>query len=143
VSYSLTQAIQDLHVRFDLPPATLDVAQDLRDIAPNPGLVVRRRILAGWYGDAIDHYLSAVRRAAAALSWCDACGEVIVDAYSTDDEICGGGDGPGFFLHSTCGAVCASRSLEDRREIYQGGRHRGRHRVNYLLRKTREDEAGE
>ena len=125
MSYTLSHAIHDLHALFDLPPATLDVAQDVRDVAHNPELVARRRVMAGWYDDdAIDNYLDAVRRAALALSWCDACGEVILDEHHTDDEICGNGDVPGFFLHSTCGAVCAGRCVEARWEIYQAGRRR-------------------
>jgi hypothetical protein len=34
VSYSLAQAIHELHEQFALPPATLDVAQDLRPRGP-------------------------------------------------------------------------------------------------------------
>lgn len=122
---TLSRAIHDLHEHFDSPPATLDVASDIRDVAHNPDLVARRRILAGWYDDdAIDAYLDAIRRWALSLPWCDACGEVILDAYHTDDEICGNGDVPGFCLHSTCGAVCAGRCVEARWEIYQAGRRR-------------------
>lgn len=141
MTYSLSHAIHDLHALFGAPPATLDVAQDLRDIAHNPELVARRRILAGWYDDdAIYDYIDAIRRAALRLSWCDACGEVILDNYHTDDEICGNGDGPGFYLHSTCGAICADRCVESRWAIYQVGRRRA-----YSIRCQigRELEAGE
>lgn len=124
MSYSLAQAIYDLHAEFDLPPAALDVTQDVRDIAKNWELVARRRVMAGWYGDTTDHYLDAVRRVALRLPWCDACGEVILDEHHTDDEVCTNTDGPGFFLHSTCGAICAARSLDDRRDIYRSGRRR-------------------
>ncbi len=40
---------------------------------------------------------------------CDACGKVAGDDHYTDDEVCDGGDGPGFFL-------CTRRSCMARRD---------------------------
>ena len=57
---------------------------------------------------------------------CDACGEFCLspDSYETDDEVCKGSDGPGFFL---CGRDKCSRKLEGldanaRRKHYAGQR---------------------
>lgn len=51
---------------------------------------------------------------------CDACGRPVGASYFTDDEVCGGGDGPGFYL---CGRrPCAARydglDVEARRELF-------------------------
>lgn len=52
---------------------------------------------------------------------CDACGKPVGADYYTDDEVCGGGDGPGFYL---CGrAACVRRrdmpSVDQRRALYE------------------------
>jgi hypothetical protein len=57
---------------------------------------------------------------------CDACCKPITTAtggHFTDIEVCGGGDGPGFFL---CGRerCCKRRNvdIDDRRAMYTAGR---------------------
>lgn len=52
---------------------------------------------------------------------CDACAKPIHGTHYTDDAVCGGGDGPGFFL---CGRVrCSKRyenmSVEERRAFFK------------------------
>ena len=59
---------------------------------------------------------------------CDGCGKPTGRDYFTDDEVCGGSDGPGFYL---CGRkrCCAKRehlSVEARRELYTRVREEGR-----------------
>lgn len=52
---------------------------------------------------------------------CDACGKPIHGDYGTDDEVCQGGDGPGFFLcnRDECMPNFASMSVEERRALYK------------------------
>lgn len=56
---------------------------------------------------------------------CDACGKPCTGEHFTDDEVCGGSDGPGFYL---CGRVrCIAKrpdGLEDRRTYYTAQRAR-------------------
>jgi hypothetical protein len=55
---------------------------------------------------------------------CDGCGKPVGKTYLTDDEVCGLGDGPGFYICTR--ARCASRldrlTVEQRREIYTAQR---------------------
>lgn len=51
---------------------------------------------------------------------CDACGKPVGTEYLTDDEVCGGGDGPGFFLCSRV-RCCNKRdplTVDQRRALY-------------------------
>lgn len=54
---------------------------------------------------------------------CDACGKPVGTNYYTDDEVCEGSDGPGFFL---CDRVrCMAKRdlpLEGRRALYEAQR---------------------
>lgn len=50
---------------------------------------------------------------------CDACGKPCGTAYFTDDEVCGGTDGPGFFLYERRSCIVArSLPVEERRALY-------------------------
>lgn len=51
---------------------------------------------------------------------CDLCGKPIHGEYGTDAEVCGGGDGPGFFLcgRKACLAAIRSSTVEQRRAMY-------------------------
>lgn len=58
---------------------------------------------------------------------CDACGKPCGTEYGTDDEVCAGGDGPGFYLCSRL--RCARRrggTVEERRAHYAAQRERNR-----------------
>lgn len=58
---------------------------------------------------------------------CDACGGGIgTDSYCTDDDVCGGTDGPGFFLcgKRRCVATYEHLSVEERRTLYTAQRAR-------------------
>jgi hypothetical protein len=62
---------------------------------------------------------------------CDACGKPVTGAHLTDDEVCGGSDGPGFYLCSR--KRCAAKipdGLEDRRAYYTAQRE-----CNYAARR--------
>lgn len=50
---------------------------------------------------------------------CDACGQPIHGAQTSDDEVCGSGDGPGFLLceRKRCEGK-RPESVEGRREMY-------------------------
>lgn len=53
---------------------------------------------------------------------CDACGLPIdEEKYATDDEVCEGGDGPGFFLceRTECLAKHVAMTLEERRAYFR------------------------
>ena len=55
---------------------------------------------------------------------CDGCGKPVGTAYFTDDEVCGVGDGPGFYV---CERKCCSKKLngldiEARRAVYTATR---------------------
>jgi hypothetical protein len=52
---------------------------------------------------------------------CDACGLPIGDRGCTDDEVCQGGDGPGFYLCSRkkCVATYSGKTVEERRALYR------------------------
>ncbi len=60
---------------------------------------------------------------------CDACGKVAGENYATDDEVCGGTDGPGFFLCSR--PACTSKVPEGPEE----------RRVYYTAQRTKNDAA--
>ena len=62
---------------------------------------------------------------------CDCCSKVIARGrdgleHGTDDEVCGAGDGPGFYLCTRvrCGAKYDGRTIEERRAIFTAGRAR-------------------
>lgn len=61
---------------------------------------------------------------------CDVCALPVeldedgLDTYHTDDEVCGGGDGPGFYLHGSCGRACCDEPVEVRRALYSTGREK-------------------
>lgn len=52
---------------------------------------------------------------------CDACGKPVGTAYYTDDEVCGGGDGPGFYLceRKRCGEKLRGLTVDERRTVYE------------------------
>lgn len=62
------------------------------------------------------------------LQLCDGCGVSFdcdePDAHYTDDEVCDGGDGPGFFLCSKCGNATSGLGIEARRTLYTEQRER-------------------
>lgn len=51
---------------------------------------------------------------------CDGCGKPVGTGYFTDDEVCGGGDGPGFYLceRKRCVTRLQPLGVEDRRRLY-------------------------
>lgn len=52
---------------------------------------------------------------------CDCCGKPVKPAgHVTDDEVCAGGDGPGFYLchRARCGKKYEALSIEQRRELF-------------------------
>lgn len=56
---------------------------------------------------------------------CDFCGgSVGNNAYLSDDAVCAGGDGPGFYLcaRKACTTACGKLSLETRRALYTAQR---------------------
>jgi hypothetical protein len=56
---------------------------------------------------------------------CDACGKNAgYPNHNTDDEVCGNGDGPGFFLcnRKTCGKRYENLGVEDRRTLFAAQR---------------------
>lgn len=60
---------------------------------------------------------------------CDGCGKPVGTNYFTDDEVCQGGDGPGFFLceRKRCPAVKLQTSdVETRRAHYTATRAKAR-----------------
>jgi hypothetical protein len=54
------------------------------------------------------------------VALCDICGKGTGADYCTDDEVCQGSDGPGFYLctRKRCGSKIEGLSIEQRREIY-------------------------
>jgi hypothetical protein len=52
---------------------------------------------------------------------CDACGKPVGTNYYTDDEVCSGSDGPGFYLceRKRCGASLEGLDVVSRRSIYE------------------------
>jgi hypothetical protein len=50
---------------------------------------------------------------------CDACGKPITGDHVTDEEVCGGNDGPGFYLceRKRCEAM-RPETVEGRRDLY-------------------------
>ena len=62
----------------------------------------------------------------AATTPCDACGKPVGTNYYTDGEVCGNGDGPGFYLceRLRCIARRTDLDVEQRRALYT--RMRGR-----------------
>ncbi len=55
---------------------------------------------------------------------CDGCGKPCGTAYFTDDEVCGGSDGPGFYLceRKRCMAARDDKSVDERRALYAAQR---------------------
>lgn len=55
---------------------------------------------------------------------CDCCGRPVGSAYFTDDEVCGTGDGPGFYVceRKSCVKLRAGKTVEERRAIYTATR---------------------
>lgn len=52
---------------------------------------------------------------------CDGCGKPVGTNYFTDDEVCGGGDGPGFYLceRAQCAKSREGLGIEERRALYE------------------------
>jgi len=59
---------------------------------------------------------------------CDLCGKPVGTDYMTDGEVCGTGDGPGFYLceRRRCVAARAGLSVETRRAAYEARRFENR-----------------
>jgi len=57
---------------------------------------------------------------------CDACGKSIGKDRCTDGEVCGGGDGPGFYICSRvrCAARLNDLTVEQRRTLYTAQRNK-------------------
>lgn len=55
---------------------------------------------------------------------CDCCGKPTGREYATDDEVCNGGDGPGFYLCSRtrCIAKYEGLDVETRRKLFTESR---------------------
>lgn len=55
---------------------------------------------------------------------CDACGRPIGTEYMSDAEVCGGTDGPGFYLcqRVRCEKRRSALSIEERRALYTAQR---------------------
>ena len=55
---------------------------------------------------------------------CDCCGKPVGTAYYTDTDVCGGSDGPGFYLceRVRCMAKREGLSAEERRALYTATR---------------------
>lgn len=55
---------------------------------------------------------------------CDGCGKPAGTAWFTDEEVCGGSDGPGFYLcdRSACVARRDGLAVEQRRALYESTR---------------------
>jgi len=55
------------------------------------------------------------------MQLCDACGQRIRGVRCTDDEVCQGGDGPGFYLcdRKACRAQYQDKTIEERRTFYR------------------------
>lgn len=55
---------------------------------------------------------------------CDGCNKSTGHSYITDTEVCGGGDGPGFFLcdRARCTAKRDALDVEARRTLYTNTR---------------------
>lgn len=55
---------------------------------------------------------------------CDCCGKPCGRDHMTDDEVCGGSDGPGFYICARvrCGKLVEGKTTEERREIYTARR---------------------
>lgn len=58
---------------------------------------------------------------------CDCCGKPVGTNYFTDAEVCGGGDGPGFYLceRKHCEKLRAGKSVGERRALYEQARKAG------------------
>ena len=50
---------------------------------------------------------------------CDGCNKPVGTNYYTDDEVCGGGDGPGFFI---CERKREGLTVEQRQALYEANR---------------------
>jgi hypothetical protein len=57
---------------------------------------------------------------------CDGCGKPVGTNYYTDDAVCGGGDGPGFYVcdRKRCQAALSGLSADQRRAVYVATRER-------------------
>ena len=57
----------------------------------------------------------------AATATCDGCGKPVGTNYCTDTEVCGNGDGPGFYLceRKRCAKRLEGKSVEERRAQYE------------------------
>ncbi len=57
---------------------------------------------------------------------CDGCGKPVGTNYYTDEEVCGGTDGPGFYVcdRKRCVKALASLNVEQRRGVYENMRQR-------------------
>ena len=55
---------------------------------------------------------------------CDCCVKPVGDSYFTDEDVCGGTDGPGFYLcgRKRCVASREGLGIDERRAIYEAGR---------------------
>lgn len=53
---------------------------------------------------------------------CDACNKPVGTAYFTDDEVCNGSDGPGFYLCERKRCPGSKGSVEARRALYFANR---------------------
>lgn len=89
------------------------------------GFLVRAELVKP--GDVLQVNSELDRRERAHRAWiastirCDGCGGVIADGqHYTDDEVCEGGDGPGFYLCGTpaCNEQTAGMSANQRHAFY-------------------------
>ena len=55
---------------------------------------------------------------------CDACGQPVGERYYSDEEVCGGSDGPGFYLcrRTRCRTQREVMTAEERRALYAAQR---------------------
>lgn len=56
---------------------------------------------------------------------CDGCGKPVGTAYYTDEEVCGGSDGPGFYLceRARCVRRRSALDADARKSLYESTRH--------------------
>lgn len=57
---------------------------------------------------------------------CDCCGKPAGNDFMTDAEVCGGSDGPGFYIceRKRCAAKRDGKTVEERRAMYTAERAR-------------------
>lgn len=60
-----------------------------------------------------------------ASALCDGCNKPVGTNYYTDDDVCGGSDGPGFFMceRKRCAAKLEGLTVEQREAIYTSNRN--------------------